>query len=80
MARGGHGLPQVSHESVVPYPPGLMAVSGVASPQGGRPAAVVYPLDTPRRTPMVTRRTRSLEIEQCLVGEFRYQGDDVINY
>jgi hypothetical protein len=33
-----------------------MAILWVADPQGRRPAATFYPLDTPRRTPMLLKR------------------------
>jgi hypothetical protein len=66
MARGGHGLPKVSPglRHALPFYAlwaghpwkGLVAVSGVARLQGGRPSST--PLDTPRRTPMIPDRRR----------------------
>jgi hypothetical protein len=57
MGRGIHGLPKVSCGSAMPdplyalqagHPPnGLTAIWGVAHPQGGRPAAVFFPLGYP---------------------------------
>jgi hypothetical protein len=57
MARGGHALPKVLPMSAMPYPftpcwadhprNGLTAVSGVAHPQGRRPAAIFYPFGHP---------------------------------
>jgi hypothetical protein len=72
MARGGHGLPKVSPGSAMPYPStpagratpktalGPMAVSGVASPQGGRPAGVFYPFSHPTPTPMTSLPHKNL--------------------
>jgi hypothetical protein len=47
MARGIHGLPKVSPGLAMPNPKTFMAVSGVVRTQGGRPAAVFYPLGYP---------------------------------
>jgi hypothetical protein len=57
MARGVHGLPKVLPWPIIPNPftpcgwatpkKGLMAVSGVACPQGGRTAPVFYPFRYP---------------------------------
>jgi hypothetical protein len=51
---GGHGLPKVSPELAMPDPSRPCgratpdtAVSGVAHPQGRRPAAVFYPFEHP---------------------------------
>jgi hypothetical protein len=60
-AKGGHGLPGVSPGPAIPYPSTpcgwttpeialyyiVIAVSGVAHPQGGQPAAVFYPFGHP---------------------------------
>jgi hypothetical protein len=57
MARGGHGLPKVSHRPAMPNPSRSCgqatlesAISGVVHLQGGRPAAFFYPFGQP--TPM----------------------------
>jgi hypothetical protein len=57
MAKGGHGLLKVSLGPALVDPStlcgrvtpenGLMAVSGVACPQGGQPATVFYPFGHP---------------------------------
>jgi hypothetical protein len=53
IARGIHGLPKVSPWPAMPDPsmPCGRAVSGVARSQGGRPAAVFYPLGYPTPCP-----------------------------
>jgi hypothetical protein len=66
MARGGHGLPKVSHGPAMPNPStpfgratpeiALRSVSGVTHPQGGQPAAVFYPFGHP--TPYAYERDR----------------------
>jgi hypothetical protein len=45
----GHGLPKALYQSAMPdpYTPCLTAVSGVARPQGGRPATIFYPFGQP---------------------------------
>jgi hypothetical protein len=53
MARGIHGLLTVSAGPAMPKPKGLMAVSGVAYPQGGQPAAIFYPLGYPNHMGLV---------------------------
>jgi hypothetical protein len=45
-------LPRPTGRPPLKRPYALMAVSEVACPQGGRPVAIFYPLDTRRRTPM----------------------------
>jgi hypothetical protein len=54
MARCGHGLPKVLPGLALPYPSTPYgwatpetAVSGMAQPQGGRPAVVFFPLVHP---------------------------------
>jgi hypothetical protein len=63
MTRGGQGLPKVSTGPAMPYPftpweqaTPETAASGVAHPQGWRPAAVFYPLGHPTPYAMVKGR------------------------
>jgi hypothetical protein len=49
MARGGQELPKVSQGLVMPvhHRNSLMAILGVAHPQGERPATIFYPFGHP---------------------------------
>jgi hypothetical protein len=83
IAKGGHGLPKVSprpamHDTSTPYgwPTPETALSGVACPQGGRPAAIFYPFGHP--TPYAygaERLTGDIAVSEMSWGRFHTSGN-----